>query len=224
MRLLAHESKGKSPGESKLSLKDFSFTFPGCEASGLAALSAGSIVASPHSGHCSFRLISPPMRFPPLAVIGGSSAGPEAQQHQAWLPRPCPQQREPGLIVNASNIRDCGSRDEARTTAGGGYHVRAEIDRNKQCPHEADLRRLRSRILTALVRGSGAAQAPASLYFTACLITNSYPAIRWQQPPPPRARPGGRRRDRGGPGRRASFLPWFAGSRSAGAGKWRAWA
>jgi len=29
-------------------------------------------------GHCSFRLISSPMRFPPQAVIGDSSAGPEA--------------------------------------------------------------------------------------------------------------------------------------------------
>ena len=38
-----------------------------------ALVSAGSIDASPHSGHCSFRLISPPMRFPPQAVIGGSS-------------------------------------------------------------------------------------------------------------------------------------------------------
>ena len=27
-------------------------------------------------GHCSFRLISPPMRFPPQAVIGGSSLDP----------------------------------------------------------------------------------------------------------------------------------------------------
>ena len=56
------------------------------------------------------------------------------------------------MIVNASNIRSCGSRDEARTTACGGYYVRAEIDRNKQFPHEADLRRLRSRTLTALVQ------------------------------------------------------------------------
>ena len=67
----------KCPGESELSPGHFSQTFPGCFASGMATLSAGSIVASPHSGHCSFRLISPPMKFPPQAVIGGSS-GPEA--------------------------------------------------------------------------------------------------------------------------------------------------
>ena len=36
--------------------------------------SAGSIVATPLHGEIApFRLISPPMRFPPLAVIGGSS-------------------------------------------------------------------------------------------------------------------------------------------------------
>ena len=37
----------------------------------------GSIVATPHSGDCSFRLISPPIRFPPLAGIGGSSLDPQ---------------------------------------------------------------------------------------------------------------------------------------------------
>ena len=36
--------------------------------------SAGSIVATPHDGEIApFRLISPPMKFPPQAVIGGSS-------------------------------------------------------------------------------------------------------------------------------------------------------
>ena len=46
----------------------------------------------------------------------------------------------------------CGSRDEARTAACGGCSVRAEINRNEQCPHQADLRRLRLRTLRPLAR------------------------------------------------------------------------
>ena len=76
-RLLAQESKRKSQGESELSPWDFPLLSPDALHPGWRLLSAGSIVASPHSGHCSFRLISPPMKFPPQAVIGGSS-GPEA--------------------------------------------------------------------------------------------------------------------------------------------------
>ena len=69
--------QGKIPGGERAFPLGFFQAFTGCFASGKATLSAGSIVASPHSGHCSFRLISPPMKFPPQAVIGGSS-GPEA--------------------------------------------------------------------------------------------------------------------------------------------------
>ena len=134
MKLLAQESEGKALGKGKpqpswfplrlylvkpsgMSVQKAFFSpalfpcfFPGCKASGMAALSAGSIVASPHSGHCSFRLISPPMRFPPLAVIGGSSAGPEAQPRQANHPRSSPQQREPNRFYKFCLIRYCGSR------------------------------------------------------------------------------------------------------------------
>ena len=46
-------------------------------------------------GHCSFRLISSPMKFPPQAVIGDSSAGPEALRHQVRIPCFSKPQREP---------------------------------------------------------------------------------------------------------------------------------
>ena len=86
--------------------------------------------------------------------VGGFAAGPEAQRRQANRPRSSPQQREPRLYPPSSSIRYCGSRDEARTTASGGYHVRAEISRNEQSRHEGELRRLRLRKLSTLV-GSG---------------------------------------------------------------------
>ena len=73
----------------------------------MAALSAGSIVANPHSGHYSFRLISPPMKFPPQAVIGGSS-GPDA----ITAPSRPYFQLTAGVcfLVRLSSIRLCGSR------------------------------------------------------------------------------------------------------------------
>ena len=37
------------------------------------------------------------------------------------------------------------ARDEPPMTACGGYFIGGEISRNEQCPHEADLRRLRLR-------------------------------------------------------------------------------
>ena len=50
-------------------------------------VSAASIGASPHCGHCLFRLISPPMKFPPKAVIGGSS--PNGFSSRPERPTPC---------------------------------------------------------------------------------------------------------------------------------------
>ena len=87
--------------------------------------------------------------------VGGFAAGPEAQRRQANRPRSSPQQREPNRFYKFCLIRYCGSRDEARTTACGGYHVRAEISRNEQSRHEGELRRLRLRKLSTLV-GCGA--------------------------------------------------------------------
>ena len=97
----------KYPGESELFPGYFSQSFPGCFASGMAALSAGSIVASPHSGHCSFRLISPPMKFPPQAVIGGSS-GPEvitSPSQLSFQSTACVR-----FLVLSRYFRLCGSR------------------------------------------------------------------------------------------------------------------
>ena len=42
-----------------------------------------------------------------------------------------------------------GYGDEPPMTACGGYFIGGEISRNEQCPHEADLRRLRLRIKEA---------------------------------------------------------------------------
>ena len=59
------------------------------------------------------------------------------------------QQREYGFLALSCNIRKCGSReiislvgDEPPMTACGGNLIGGEFRRNKQCPHEADLRRL----------------------------------------------------------------------------------
>ena len=172
-------------------------------------------------GHCSFRLISPPMKFPPQAVIGGSSLDPHLRMLLAaadkQVSRSCLRKREhpvwrrmltgtaafsrrtgaqsapgkgtgeslgkasfpPGIIPSlflcpeasnfsyprvtgggclfspASNFANYGSRDEPRATACGGCFARGEINRNEQCPHEADLRRLRLRTLRTLAQ-SGA--------------------------------------------------------------------
>ena len=105
--LLAQESLEKPQGESELSPWGFSRLSPDALHPGWRLLSAGSIVASPHSGHCSFRLISPPMKFPPQAVIGGSS-GPEA------ITAPCRVsfQATAGVcfLVLSRYFRLCGSR------------------------------------------------------------------------------------------------------------------
>jgi hypothetical protein len=42
--------------------------------------------SSPSWGDCSFRLISPPMKFPPQAVIGGSS--PPRKAIKGYLEKP----------------------------------------------------------------------------------------------------------------------------------------
>ena len=42
--------------------------------------------------------------------------------------------------------------DEPPMTASGGNFIGGEIIRNKQCPHEADLRRLRLRTVTTLAQ------------------------------------------------------------------------
>ena len=55
------------------------------------------------------------------------------------------------LFSPASNFANYGSRDEPPMTACGGYFIGGEINRNEQCPHEADLRRLRLRTLRTLV-------------------------------------------------------------------------
>ena len=56
------------------------------------------------------------------------------------------------------NFARYGSRDEPSMTACGGNLIGGEISRNKQCPHEADLRRLRLRTVTTLAQvwGRGA--------------------------------------------------------------------
>ncbi|MBR0409205.1 MAG: hypothetical protein IJI53_14340, partial [Clostridia bacterium] len=54
------------------------------------------------------------------------------------------------------NFASYGFRDEPPMTACGGNLIGGEISRNKQRPHEADLRRLRLRTVTALVRVWGA--------------------------------------------------------------------
>ena len=97
----------KIPGGERAFPLGFFLAFTGCFASGMAALSAGSIVASPHGGHCSFRLISPPMKFPPQAVIGGSS-GPEAitAPSRAYFLSTA----DVCFLVESSNFRLCGSR------------------------------------------------------------------------------------------------------------------
>ena len=51
------------------------------------------------------------------------------------------------------NFANYGSGDEPRATACGGCLARGEINRNEQCPHEADLRPLRLRIKEAPCSG-----------------------------------------------------------------------
>ena len=73
-------------------------------------------------------------------------------------------QAELGCFSQLRYFAKCGSRDEARTAACGGCSVRAEINRNEQCPHQADLRRLRLRTLRTLAQVWGCA-APSILPF-----------------------------------------------------------
>ena len=60
------------------------------------------------------------------------------------------------------NFTSYGSRDEPSMTACGGNLIDGEISRNKQCPHEADLRRLRLWTVTTLAQvwGRGAPSVP----------------------------------------------------------------
>ena len=70
------------------------------------------------------------------------------------------------LFSPASIFADYGSRDEPRATACGGCFARGEINRNEQCPHEADLRRLRLRTLRTLAQvwARAAPSVPLSRY------------------------------------------------------------
>ena len=73
---------------------------------------------------------------------GGFAAGPEAQRHQAKLPRSFQHQREPSQFTKSSSFRYCGSRgiiplaqgtgDEPPMTACGGNFIGGEISRNEQ--------------------------------------------------------------------------------------------
>ena len=83
--------------------------------------------------------------FPPRIFPG--FLGPEALKLSVTPAR----QAELVCFSQLRYFAKCGSRDEARTAACGGCSVRAEIDRNEQCPHQADLRRLRLRTLRTLV-------------------------------------------------------------------------
>ena len=65
------------------------------------------------------------------------------------------------FLSPASNFANYGSRDEPRATACGGCLARGEINRNEQCPHEADLRRLRLRTLKPLAQVWGPYPAAA---------------------------------------------------------------
>ena len=96
-----------APGKASYSQGIFPRLSPDALHPGWRLLSAGSIVASPHSGHCSFRLISPPMKFPPQAVIGGSS-GPEAitaPSQPSFQSTACVR-----FLARLTSIRLCGSR------------------------------------------------------------------------------------------------------------------
>ncbi len=66
------------------------------------------------------------------------------------------------LFSPPSNSANYGSRDEPPMTACGGYFIGGEINRNEQCPHEADLRRLRLRTLSTLAQGP---QRPENMPF-----------------------------------------------------------
>ena len=61
------------------------------------------------------------------------------------------------------NFASYGFRDEPPMTACGGNLIGGEISRNKQCPHEADLRRLRLRTVTTLAQVWGRVAPSVSL-------------------------------------------------------------
>ena len=65
------------------------------------------------------------------------------------------------------NFASYGSRDEPPMTACGGNLIGCEFSRNKQCPHEADLRRLRLRTVTTLAQVWGRGAPSVSLIASA---------------------------------------------------------
>ena len=65
------------------------------------------------------------------------------------------------------NFARYGSRDEPPMTACGGNLIGGEFSRNKQCPHEADLRRLRLRTVTTLAQVWGRGAPSVSLIASA---------------------------------------------------------
>ena len=83
------------------------------------------------------------------------------------------------LFSPASYFANYGSRDEPRATACGGCFARGEINRNEQCPHEADLRRLSLRKLTALVGGRSARKTCPLACFQRGAETPGKPSGGW---------------------------------------------
>ena len=112
---------------------------------------------SPSWGDCSFRLISPPMRFPPQAVIGGSPLDPHsANRRTAFNGFVSARSLEGTKSLWASGPR------KARTPGQKHDAVKwfAQHRESTRCYPTSYFRKTESRGRRPLAQGTGAAEAP----------------------------------------------------------------